>query len=187
MAELSSEEISELKRLSGQDDFPLYLAVYSTIKDGFRGEDAREKINEEMTETKHIDEIEYNAILRTFRERSTLLRTNKEDKTNPLLIKLKGKLQDLIDGITKDKIKKASLNSIATAMGITFDKMRLLENKPTLHVASAVAVAGTIEHKVLHEIQDLKKEMDRLVEFAQANNLDLPDRDKFMDKLKQSG
>lgn len=186
---LVAEEISELRRLAGDERFTQWSKVYEVEKSGLEGKEAIARVNAELDEANHVDEKTYRAICRAIRERSVTLRINKDlQEVHPFVTKLNDKLDMILKTITEEDIKKAGLKDRAFAWGIFFDKLRLLENKSTenknliVHGKAPEAMRVAVE-----ENKKLREDLDVLVAFAKKHGLTLPDDEAFRKKMLQTG
>lgn len=183
--QVSPEEMSEIKRLAGDERFSLWHTVYVTVKSGYEGQEALDRINAE-----HGGQLtypQYKAILRAFRERSRQLKYSKDESPAPLAGRLYNLVGELLDGVTAEKIKKASLSDIAKATGIFIDKHRILEGKASTIIGVTQSQGDKALLKSQDELKQLKSDMAELMELAAQHGIKLPDEKYFMEKLKEDG
>jgi len=184
---ISTEELNEINRLSQKepDKYQILLTTYKIIKKGKKGFAAIDEINTLLPEKLQIDKQKFDRILRIFRDKSKLLHMeirNAIDKVNTEALKIQDKM-DLImkNGITKEKIEKASLKDTVFTYALLFDKLRLAQNKSTENIAIQGKLKDISGDKFILEMNKLRKDMQQLTEFAEENKIKLPD-DKFVEK-----
>jgi len=186
LAIISSEEISELRRISTHKEFPVYLMAYECVKDNLRGEEAIETINKDMPENEKITKDYYESMLRGFREKSPVLRAGRENKSDNTLSRYKSKIRMILDNITEDKVKKASLKDMFVGLGILDDKVIRREGKPTATFGITGKVTKEVTNKVTIEIDDLRRDIKMLTDVAKEHGIKVPTQEDIIQKMKDN-